>query len=450
MTTELRVLIDDSEIGTIEKTRSGRLQFTYDDNWRSSPEAIPLSLSMPMTAAVHGDSAISPYLWGLLPDSDATLERIGKTYGVSQRNPFALLSHIGEDLQGAVQTVPIEKVSELKQREGVTFLSREVLAERFRELMRDPGATKFAEDGGKFSLAGAQRKMTLYRVNQRWGVPRGRTPSTHILKPSIQGFAGQAQNEMFCLRLAPRLDLPAPPCWIELFGELPVIVIQRYDRQRFRGKNVVKLTESGGEVKRAHQEDTCQALKVLPANKYQREGGPGILQIMGLLSGSSEPSTDRDRFMRACAYNYVIAATDAHAKNYSILLTNGGRYRLAPLYDIASWLPYSKGHNDRKLAMSVDGHYDYDTIQPRYWEATARKVGFDSSRMLAHIRDILARIVAEATKLLEVCKGEGVADVDLENLVKVLIERAGKLRIIYGSEKMREPGGQLEFPLEKN
>ena len=450
MTTELRVLIDDSEIGTIARNRNGKLQFVYDDNWRSSPDAIPLSLSMPMTAAEHGDSSVSAYLWGLLPDSETTLERIGKTYGVSPRNAFALLANIGEDLQGAVQIVPAEKISELKHREGVTFLSQTVLAERFAELMRDPGATRFTEDGGKFSLAGAQRKMTLYRVNQRWGVPRGRTPSTHILKPSIQGFAGQAENEMFCLRLAPRLGLPAPPCWIEQFGDVRVIVIQRYDRQRFRGKNRVNLTDSGGEVHRVHQEDMCQALKVLPTNKYQREGGPGIPPIMDLLSGSSEPSTDRDRFMRACAYNYVIGATDAHAKNYSVLLTNGGRYRLAPLYDVASWLPYSKGHNDRKLAMSVDGHYDYDTIQPRYWDATARKVGFDSSRMLAHIRDILARIAVRASELLEICRGEGVADADLANLVKVLIERAGKLRLVYGLEEMNKPHGQLEFPLEKN
>jgi len=434
MTDTLRVLIDDMEIGTINKTKNGKMQFTYDDSWRASPQAIPLSLSMPMTSAEHGDAAISTYLWGLLPDNEETLGRIAKTYGVSSRSPFALLSNIGEDLQGAVQIVPSEKVTQLKQREGVTFLSKESLAEHFAELMRDPGATRFAEDGGRFSLAGAQRKMTLYRVNDKWGVPRGRTPSTHILKPSIPGFAGQAENEMFCIRLAPRLDLPAPPCWIEHFGSIQVIVIQRYDRQRFRGKKPMGLTESGGEVHRVHQEDMCQALKVHPRNKYQHEGGPGMQQIMGLLSGSSMPSTDRERFMRACAYNYVIAATDAHAKNYSILLSAGGRYRLAPLYDVASWLPYSKTQRDRKLAMSVDGHYEYDSIQPRYWEGMARKCGFDQARMLAHIRDILARFEDEASDLYKVCAGEGLTIPALSELVRLLIDRVEGLRKIYGAE----------------
>ena len=445
MSGELRVLIDDSEIGTITQTRTGKLQFAYDDAWRNSPNAIPLSLSMPMTVAEHNDSAISPFLWGLLPDSEPTLERIGKQFNVSPRSPFALLANIGEDLQGAIQIVPADKVAELKLRKGVTLLTRDALARRFIELMRDPAATHFTEDGGKFSLAGAQRKIALYLVNHRWGEPRGRTPSTHILKPSIEGFAGQAQNEMFCIRLAPKLNLPAPPCWVEIFGEIPVVIIQRFDRQRYKGKKLLKLTESGGAVRRAHQEDMCQALKVHPANKYQRDGGPGIQKIMNLLSASSEPSMDRDRFMRACAYNYVIGATDAHAKNYSILLTTGGRYRLAPLYDIASWLPYSKGQKDTKLAMSVDGYNEYNSLQPRHWEATAKKCSYDGARILAHIRDLLARLPDAAISLLGTCDTEGLTNPELSKLVDLLTNRVAALRKIYGAEIMKSPRNQLDF-----
>jgi len=449
MTDELRVLMDSAEIGTIRKTHHGKLQFTYDQAWRALPGAVPLSLSMPVTAAEHGDAAIGPFLWGLLPDSEETLGWIGKTHGVSPRSPFAILSHIGEDLQGAIQIVPADRVADLKQREGVTFLSKATITERFAELMRNPAATGFTEDGGRFSLAGAQRKVTLYLVKGKWAEPRGRTPSTHILKPSIQGFAGQAQNEMFCLRLAPRLDLPAPPCWIEQFGDLRVIVIQRYDRQRFHGKKVINLTDSGGEVRRVHQEDLCQALKIHPRNKYQSEGGPGMQQIMGLLSGSSAPSVDRERFMRACAYNYVIGATDAHAKNYSLLLSSGGRYRLAPLYDIASWLPYSKIHKDRKMAMSVDGHYDYDAIQPSYWESAARKCGFDPGRMLAHLRDILARFDGQMSELLADCVQDGVSDPELEKLTRLLADRTQLLRRLYGSEEMNAARNRLDLTAGK-
>ena len=291
----------------------------------------------------------------------------------------------------------------------------------------------------------SQRKLTLYLVNNKWGEPRGRTASTHILKPNIEGFAGQAQNEMFCIRLAPMLDLPAPPCWVEIFGDIPVVIIQRYDRQRYKGKKLLKLTESGGEVHRVHQEDMCQALKVHPASKYQREGGPGIKKIMDLLSGSSEPSVDRDRFMRACAYNYVIGASDAHAKNYSVLLTNGGRFRLAPLYDVASWLPYSKGQNDAKLAMSVDGYHDYNSLQPRHWQATAKKCGYDAPRILAHIRDLLARLPDAIVQLLEICRTEGLANLDLDNLCKMLTGRVVSLKRLYGAETMKSPRYGRDF-----
>jgi serine/threonine-protein kinase HipA len=55
---------------------------------------------MPLTSAEHNDKAIRPFMWGLLPDNDDTINQWGKRLSVSPRNPFALLSFIGEDLQG--------------------------------------------------------------------------------------------------------------------------------------------------------------------------------------------------------------------------------------------------------------------------------------------------------------------------------------------------------------
>jgi serine/threonine-protein kinase HipA len=149
------------------------------------------------------------------------------------------MRRIGEDLQGAVQMVPPDKVNDPKKREGATYLSREDLAEKLEELLRHPGATQFTAEGGQFSLAGAQRKKALYLVRGKWYEPRGRTPTTHILKPPIPRIAGQIENEMFCVRLAARARLPAPKCWTEQFGELKVVVIERYDRRRIAGKKVL-------------------------------------------------------------------------------------------------------------------------------------------------------------------------------------------------------------------
>lgn len=443
MSKDLRVLIDGSEIGSVLQDKRGKFRFAYDDSYRKSPTAIPLSISMPLSVSEHVDSAIRPFMWGLLPDNDDTLNNWGRRFGVNPRNPFALLGEIGEDLQGAIQMVPADKIDELKRREGVTPLSLAVLERRFSELIRDPGATQFTPGGGQFSLAGVQRKKALYLVNGKWYEPRGRTPSTHILKPPIVGLDGQVENEMFCIRLAPRLGLPAPKCWTESFGDIPVVVIERYDRRRLSGRKVLPIDTSGGEVHRVHQEDCCQALKIDPRNKYQRDGGPGMKAIMELLSGSGKPSEDRDRFMRACAFNFVICGTDAHAKNYSLLLSDGGRYRLAPLYDIASWLPYSRDKHQDRLAMSIDAYYHIHRILPRHWEDEARKCGYNPDRALAHIRDFVARLPDTARKLLKECSDEGLDTTTLANLTRLIAKRCASLAETYGSEPMGSEPSRL-------
>ncbi|MEL7049115.1 MAG: HipA N-terminal domain-containing protein, partial [Pseudomonadota bacterium] len=218
---ELVVLLDNRRIGIITQHR-GRLTFLYDEDWLHSANAIPLSLSMPLTKAHYGDGVAKPFLWGLLPDNEATLAAWGRRFGVSPRNAFALLKHVGEDLQGAIQIVPPENISHIRKREGITRLSSKTLNDAFQVLIRNPGATQFTEQGGQFSLAGAQPKKALYRVGKAWYEPRGRTPSTHILKPQIPSLEGQIENEAFCLRLAGRFELPVPLIWIERFGDLPV------------------------------------------------------------------------------------------------------------------------------------------------------------------------------------------------------------------------------------
>jgi serine/threonine-protein kinase HipA len=443
MTKELAVLIDSSPIGSLVQDQRGQFHFYYEDSYRKLATAVPLSLSMPLSVPEHGDKSVRSFLWGLLPDSDDTLTQWGKRFGVSPRNPFALLSHIGEDLQGAIQMVSPDRFADLRKREGITLLSREALAKGFAELIRNPGATQFAEGGGQFSLAGAQRKKALYLVNAKWYEPRGRTPTTHILKPSIPGLAGQIENEMFCVRLAPRLDLPAPTCWAEQFGDLSVVVVERYDRRRLSGRKVLPIDRSGGEVHRIHQEDCCQALMVDPRNKYQRDGGPGVRAIMELLSGSGRPSEDRDRFMRACIYNFVIGGSDAHAKNYGLLLSARGRFRLAPLYDISSWLPYSKDRKEDRFAMSIDGYYHFDRILPRHWQAEARKCGYDGARAVAHVRDILAQLPDEATSLFASCRQEGSATPEMKRLLELMLMRVKELAGTYGAEVMKKEAERL-------
>ncbi|WP_163344250.1 HipA domain-containing protein, partial [Enterobacter hormaechei] len=69
------------------------------------------------------------------------------------------------------------------------------------------------------------------------------------------------------------------------------------------------------------------------ALKYENEGGPGIIDIMKYLLGSSNADQDRFHFMKAQVLFWLLAATDGHAKNFSVFINQEGRFHLTPLYD---------------------------------------------------------------------------------------------------------------------
>src|ERR1700675_5155278 len=112
----------------------------------------------------------------------------------------------------------------------------------------DHSALRSPRDTGQFSLAGAQPKTALLFENNRWGVPSGRVPTTHILKPPTGEFDGHAENEHFCLELARALGMAVPNSAIMHFKNEIAIVVERYDR-----------LSAGARLIRIHQEDMCQA-----------------------------------------------------------------------------------------------------------------------------------------------------------------------------------------------
>lgn len=384
--TELRVLIDENEIGSIFREKGGKLRFVYDREWRNTIDAVPLSLSMPLTRGEHSHKQVEDFLWNLLPDREETLRQIAAEHGISPRSAFALAGARGEDLQGAVQIVPPERISYLRKRKRITRISEKALSEVLRNRLRATGKTHIGDDSGFFSLAGAQAKMAVCFVNGRWYEQRGYTPSTHIVKPAVPDLVEQVENEHFCLKLATAAGLSAVKSEVRTIGDMETIVVERYDRVRMKGRKRLTLSEAGGRVFRLHQEDMCSALSVHPANKYQQLGGPGMKQVMRLLEGSGAPDTDRERFMHACAFNFVIAGIDAHGKNYSVLIEAGGRFRLAPLYDVISALPYDP-ENYNKLAMAVGREKKYRQIYPVHWMKAASECRYDGEKMVAHVKE---------------------------------------------------------------
>ncbi len=380
----LHVLLYDTFAGELTR-REGRVTFRYAPEYQRLADATPLSLSMPLHIAQHGHRVVEPFLWGLLPDSSDVLARWAREFGVSPRSPFALLAHVGQDCAGAVQLVSPERTSSSATAD-VTWLDDEEIAHLIRMLRRDPSLWRLDGSAGQWSLAGAQAKVALHFADGRWGKPSGRVPTTHILKPAITGIADHDLNEHLCLDLARRLGLTAARSRVGDFAGERVIVVERYDR-----------TLRGGALLRVHQEDLCQAMGLYPDRKYQSDGGPSPEQICQHFR-SHAPAAVADRMVRdfvdALILNWLIVGTDAHAKNYSLLLS-GTDVRLAPLYDVASALPYddSDGHRLR-LAMKVGGQYQLAYIGRDSWSTLAEAVGLDPAATVARVIDVATRVPA--------------------------------------------------------
>lgn len=397
MTNEaLAVHLDGTLIGALTQSRQGQLGFSYDDAYLTLAEPTPLSLALPLRSGSYANRVVRAFIEGLLPDNPAVRERWASTYGVSPNNPFALLRHVGRDAAGAVQIVPNGESStdagpHVRQVEWLTDADFVALVHDLAEHRSDWNPGRYA---GRWSLAGAQSKVALFRApDGQWGIPAGSTPTTHIIKPALERFEDQHLNEVLCQRVARIMGLPAATSELLEVADVRAIVSTRYDR----------TADPQGRIRRLHQEDLCQALSVDPSRKYQADGGPGVGEIADLFTRLD--LTDRvasaNRFLDALIYNVLIGGTDAHAKNYSLLL-QGSRAQLAPLYDLASAVAYP---SDRPLesSMRIGDHRIMREISPTDWAKVGRRLGVGGDTAVARfgtLRDALPGALDEGMSTL--------------------------------------------------
>lgn len=420
---KLIALMGTQVVGQLDADTNGCARFTYDPAWRESMQAIPLSLNLPLSREDHPTDAVNAVLWGLLPDNETTLQRWASRFQVSPRNPLALLSHVGEDCAGAVQFVTPARLEDVMSgaNDSIEPLTEGELEMRLRRLRQDVGAARQIDDVGQFSLAGAQAKIALLHDGRQWAIPAGRIPTTHILKPPSGEYDGFVENELFCLRLARRIGLSTAAGQALRFGDETAICVERYDRIATQGK-----------LLRIHQEDFCQALGVMPQIKYQNQSGPGPTEISQLLwTHSSQARQDVETLFQALVFNYLIGGTDAHAKNYSLLLGQAGQVRLAPLYDISSALPYPHLQQRKiKLAMKIGGHYRWWDVRSSDWQQLALQMRLEASACLAWMRLAANQLPDHAQDLAVELRNEGVEHPIVDALVDAIhaaCQRALKL-----------------------
>jgi serine/threonine-protein kinase HipA len=392
---ELVVLLEGNYLGMLRQGRGGALQLNYDDDYRQDPDSTPLSTSMPTTAGSYRGRLVRAYLQGLLPDNGDVLTRWGRQFGVSPNNPFALLSHIGEDVAGAVQFVHPDRIDGLSPG-GVEWLADEDIEAWIRAIREDPAAWLADANGhGHFSLAGAQSKFALHRdpATGRWGRPYGAVPTTHIMKPATVR-ADMEIDEHICLSAARRSGLTVAQSEILTFGAERVVAVERYDRV---------ITEEGWQ--RVHQEDCCQALGLEPDKKYQSDGGPSpadIARLFWTVMPADVAAVAVAEFVDALAFNWLIGGTDAHAKNYSLLLS-GRQVRFAPLYDLTSAFPYlveapvkripgQLTSSSISMAMKIGSTAKFGDVTRADWTSLANRAELEPAEVLDRVQKLIEQV----------------------------------------------------------
>lgn len=436
MTQPGSVWFGELHLGDVTVADDGSLGFDYTDQWRATYDAFALSVTLPLQAGPFDSEAVSPWLANLLPE-ERQLQVLTRVYGLDRADTLALLSEIGGDTAGALSFSEPSKKSRWAYTPLTEFYGLEdpqaALERHFEDLKSRPFLA--GEDGVRVSLAGGQEKSALAVLDKTGvavlrlpqdgdilAIPRNGAPSTIILKPDNPSLPGIVENETYCLRLAQAIGINAADVTVLPAGRRKAICVLRYDRRIGRS----------GSLLRIHQEDFAQANGVPPGRKYERGTlkGPDLKTLLG--TGRYLPPVDALSLLDQLIFNILVANTDAHAKNYSLLLPIGAGPRLAPLYDVSSVLAWPDVV--QYFAQNIDGKKRKPgDVDVHHWDAIARNSNYRPADVRTRVQELIDRMVANrvaVTELVAALPGaspgyvEEVATLIEENAMRI----AGRLR----------------------
>lgn len=385
MTAQLDVYLNDALAGRLDCNDSGRMTFTY----RAAEPDLSLSMAMPPRGEPYPDAGCRPFFAGLLPEGGA-LETAATARRIPVFETFKLLAAFGGDCAGAVRLLSPGTSPTINQdyeaRDG------EALAQLIAEIASNPN---FARDRRvRLSVAGAQSKTAVRLQGAQVYVPLNGSPSTHIIKVGSASFPDLPENEAFCMQLATRCGLRAAKVDLKELSGHRYCLVSRYDR-----------IVSGAGVAEIHQEDFCQALGYLPAQKYEVDEdsgdkvGPGLAECFALLRRTRRPGPDILQFLNGVVFNYLIGNADAHAKNFSLLYDEfAGAPSLAPFYDVVCTRIYPQ--LNLQFAMRHGPVLDPGEMSRDAWQSLADQAGIRFSLLLTIARRLASVIVEEARGLI--------------------------------------------------
>ncbi len=418
----LDVYLCDNFVGILTQDESGDLEFTYDQGYlKNSTHGI--SLSLPLSTGSlsplpndffkgrYKGKKVKAFFSGLLPE-ETVRKRLAQCLGVSEKNPFALLKIVGGDCAGALALYSQEQKPFAEAKE-IETLDDARLKETLDLIKRRPMLA--GDDGYRLSLAGAQDKLVVGLKDGKVHLIKGGGPTTHILKPIIERVQDSVYNELFCMKLAKSMGIDVPEAMLHFVDDTPYYLVERYDRK----------IDKGGQVKRIHQEDFCQALGIAPEMKYEREGGPSILNCQNVIANyTARPALDQIKFLNIVIFNYLIGNADAHGKNFSLLYKED-KPELAPAYDLLSTAVYPD--LSEKMAMKIHSKYKPQDVYLHHFRRVVPNTKAAQSLINKQIQTMSGKIVNVATALKKEFQEEGLTSDIFEKIIKIIRKRSQRL-----------------------
>ena len=365
--------------------------------------ALVLSAALPARVGRYSPSEAAPFLDGLLPDGSARagLER---RFAVHRVDSFSLLAAVGRECAGAVSLVP---QGETWPGASVAAADRVVLddraiAGRLAALAEDPFGV---DDDTRLTLAGTVWKLPLARAADfSWSAPTTGNWSTHLLRPEPPERRGLVATEAFALAVMRLAGLRVVDAEARTFGGRPVLVVGRFDR----------VIGGDGTVSRLHQEDCCQALGAERGERAERDGGPTLAEIAGLVGDlASDPEAELTHLLGWLTASAVFGKVDGTARDLALTYPTDddgvAGCELAPISSMAGTADYAE--QSGALGLSIDGVADLDRVGSKQVVAEAVRWGMPDDVATTVVADRLAALAGSLDAARDVSDpGDDVVD----------------------------------------
>jgi len=415
----LKITMSDKVVASIWIDRDDEnFKFEYSDEWKEKGFAVSPNLQLNETLK---SGVIRRFLENLIPEGKG-LEDITQFIHISKNNIFAIIKAIGYDTSGALMFGEHTN----NQEEIFRPITDEELANRITNI--EESSIVIWDKKERLSLAGVQEKLPVIIKDGQIGLGDGTLSSTHIMKFQTKKHANIVVNELFCMKLAKKINLSVAEVELYRFKEHPVLMVKRFDRIYKENK-----------VERLHVIDGCQMLDLSSSYKYERNFG-SARDVKDIREGASfsklfksadiceVPARAKIEMLNWSLFNLIIGNSDAHGKNFSFFVDKSG-IRPTPFYDMLCILAHENVEHD--LAMAYGDEFNPNEVKAYQLREFAdvidinyKLVSQSMEKIATSIIKALAEDIVSNDELLEKEK------VFLERLRSLILQRAKEFKVI--------------------